>query len=368
MRPSVFLLSTLIFSLASLQVLAVKKHWLQPCNPYRQKLHEGTFQFQTECDAMTYCAANGTCVHRGCRRDEFPFGYRRNVTIPPRCGQGFFCPDEQDRCQMVLAVGSACQFNRDGKCPPPFPHSVRWGLPRVWSAITETWRARERVDECEAPPNFNELADTTGFGLNFNGSVCLHNICMWANVTVGRPCVVQNTAYTAYGRRGEFIYMVSRGNCKVGLYCDTRQGVCVQTKPVGDTCDADKECSTFNCAADGKCGPTTDTLHNVGSWVYAVVGVYVVGGMIGIPVALYLVDKKHRAVEREKHLQYWREQNVTQMQETVQHSLVSYTLGGGSITSEDSGTTTMHGDPKGGGLWFYVSDDDSDDSDEYLKA
>lgn len=32
----------------------------------------------------------------------------------------------------------------------------------------------------------------------------------WANVTVGLPCIVQNTAYTAYGPDGEFIDIVSR--------------------------------------------------------------------------------------------------------------------------------------------------------------
>ena len=32
--------------------------------------------------------------------------------------------------------------------------------------------------ECEGPPNFAELRDTTGFGLNVNGSICLNNICM----------------------------------------------------------------------------------------------------------------------------------------------------------------------------------------------
>ena len=84
------------------------------------------------------------------------------------------------------------------------------------------------ADECLGPPNFKELSDTTGFGLNVNGSVCLNNICMcvnplglsaslllhlryrWANVTVGLACVVQNTAYTAYGPDGEFVDIVSR--------------------------------------------------------------------------------------------------------------------------------------------------------------
>jgi hypothetical protein len=34
-------------------------------------------------------------------------------------------------------------------------------------------------DQCEAPPNFSELADKLHRGLNFNGSVCLNNQCMY---------------------------------------------------------------------------------------------------------------------------------------------------------------------------------------------
>ena len=112
MRPS-----TLLFSLWALApaVLAGDVTWLQPCDRAHQKLQEGTFQFQTDCDAMTYCAANSTCALRGCRSDTFPFGYLSNVTIPDKCDKGSFCPDEQDACQKQLTVGSACQFNRDGE-------------------------------------------------------------------------------------------------------------------------------------------------------------------------------------------------------------------------------------------------------------
>ena len=94
----------------------------------------------------------------------------------------------------------------------------------------------------------------------------------------------------------------------MGLYCDSQQLVCVQTKALGAQCDADKECVSFNCGDDGTCGPTTDTPHKVGTWVYAVVGVCIVGGMVGTLVALYFMHKKHRDAEREKRLQYWREQ------------------------------------------------------------
>ena len=116
MLPSLLLPSTLLFSLAAVQVRAGDVPWLQPCAPAHQKLQEGTFQFQTDCDAMTYCAANSTCALRGCRNDDFPFGYLSNVTIPDKCPKGQFCPDEQDQCQNLLPVGSACQFNRDGEC------------------------------------------------------------------------------------------------------------------------------------------------------------------------------------------------------------------------------------------------------------
>lgn len=34
--------------------------------------------------------------------------------MPDRCGTGTFCPDEESECLPQLAVGSACQFNRDG--------------------------------------------------------------------------------------------------------------------------------------------------------------------------------------------------------------------------------------------------------------
>ena len=116
MLPSLVLPSTLLFSLwAAPAVLAGEIPFGSECNRARQKLQEGTFQFQTDCDNMTFCAANSTCAYRGCRSDDFPFGYLENVTIPDKCPRGTFCPDEQDQCQPLLAVGAACQFNRDGE-------------------------------------------------------------------------------------------------------------------------------------------------------------------------------------------------------------------------------------------------------------
>lgn len=149
------------------------------CSQANNRLQIGTFQFDGDCDSTSFCSSSSVCEAKGCRRDQFPFGYPQDdANLPPFCPKGQFCPDEEDACQDLLTVGSACQLNRD--------------------------------DECEAPPNFKDIASNR-FGQNHNGSVCLNFQCMWANVTVGLPCVVENTPYIAYGPNDqEFIDIVSR--------------------------------------------------------------------------------------------------------------------------------------------------------------
>jgi hypothetical protein len=67
-------------------------------------------------------------------------------------------------------------------------------------------------------------------------------LCRFANVTLQNPCEIENTAYIAYEVGGEYINIVSRGNCATGLYCDSIQRVCLNEKVLGATCDGDKEC------------------------------------------------------------------------------------------------------------------------------
>ncbi len=85
------------------------------------------------------------------------------------------------------------------------------------------------LDSCLGPDNFKELRDTTGRGLNVNGSICLNFVCQYvfiapstrptyhifryANVTAGSTCEIENTGYIAYGPKGEFVYVVSRSEC-----------------------------------------------------------------------------------------------------------------------------------------------------------
>lgn len=84
------------------------------CQQGNQKLEFGTYQFQTDCDSTTFCNSSNLCDWKQCRKDEFPFGYPKKISLPSRCDSGFFCPDEEDQCLPLLAVDSPCQFGRDG--------------------------------------------------------------------------------------------------------------------------------------------------------------------------------------------------------------------------------------------------------------
>jgi len=315
------LLSSLLFTSAPVPVLAGSQKIGENCTGSDSRLEAGTFAFFDDCDTHAFC--NDTtklCEHKHCRKDIFPFGFDTGSTLPKLCDKGTFCPDEQSDCIPLLPVGSGCQLNRD--------------------------------DMCEPPPNFQELRDEKHRGLNVNGSVCLNNICMWANVTAGQTCVLENTAYIAYEASGnEYINIVSRGNCITGTWCDAQTLKCQPAKALGDSCDADKECDSFNCGTDGKCGKDASLPRQVAMWVYIIVAVLILVGMVGTLVALFFVHRKNRDIEREKRAQYWREQyvlrqNLLQMQETAKqiapaHGYNSNNNGAGSVRS------TMYGSEDG---------------------
>lgn len=114
------------------------------CSASKNHLDPSSHKFISECSPQTFCSAleNGTCTPRLCRRDEFPFGYSAQDTIPPLCSAGTYCPDEGDGCHPLTSVGGPCQLNRD--------------------------------EQCETPYDWVDLASTQ----NLNGAICLHSICM----------------------------------------------------------------------------------------------------------------------------------------------------------------------------------------------
>lgn len=85
------------------------------CSVGDNRLQSGTYQFWSDCDAVSFCSDAGVCTAKQCRKDEFPFGYQQGATLPPKCQKGEFCPDEGSECQTLIDVGNPCQLNRDGK-------------------------------------------------------------------------------------------------------------------------------------------------------------------------------------------------------------------------------------------------------------
>ncbi|KAI0035876.1 hypothetical protein K488DRAFT_76341 [Vararia minispora EC-137] len=349
MIPTLFLLalaplSTLAYRPLPDGIILAPRATTYTCNPARNGLATGTLQYVSDCNATTFCQADGTCAAKGCRRDEFPLGYPQGgfkadgvpLPTPPKCDNGQFCPDEGSSCQSLIAVGGQCQLDRD--------------------------------DSCQPPSNFKDLRDTSGFGLNVNGSVCLNFVCMWANVTVGQQCVVENVGYITYGANStEFVDIVSRDNCMIGNYCDATQSphVCVARKALAASCSADKECQSYNCN-NGACGLRVDTPRRFGTWVYVVIAVCIFGGIIGTLVALFFIHARQRDAEREKRLQYWREQNayrqnIVQMQESARMSIFSANSRRstmfGTQTEDSQAPMLQHGAKAGSGLRYYVSED-----------
>lgn len=105
---------TFVLSSSYLLVQAGYQTKGQSCSPANNRLQIGTYQFYSDCDIQTYCSSAGVCELKGCRKDQFPFGYAQNATLPPKCSSDQFCTDEGDACQPLLTVGSPCQLNRDG--------------------------------------------------------------------------------------------------------------------------------------------------------------------------------------------------------------------------------------------------------------
>jgi len=299
-----FLPLTLLFFTWSSTVYAGSVSKGGSCTVSHNRLQVGTYQFWSDCDTQTFCnSQTNTCELKGCRRDDYPFGYSAGAHLPEKCPKGQFCPDEEDACQPLLEVGSPCQLNRD--------------------------------DQCKGPDNYAELADTSAHGLNSNGSVCLNGICQYANVTLGLACQVENTPYIGYSGTDEFIDIVSRGNCKIGMYCDSQQKVCVQAKNLGEGCDADKECASYNCLSSGVCGKAAESPNHFGVWVYVIVAIGIFGGIFGTLAGLFISHRRQRDAEREKRLQYWREQNafrqnIMNMRQSARDSILSLPRNGGA--------------------------------------
>lgn len=186
------------------------------CSITNNKLQLGTYEFTSDCDSVSYCDPNtNQCEKRKCRRDEFPFGYAPGADLPPRCPDGQFCPDEEDGCQDKLPVDSDCQLNRDGKTV-----SLPWTRRRFTFLLKQMNANLLRILKTlriqhPTVSMLTELSASTSSACKFyldllSTRTLIVRSSRWANITLGLPCVVENTAYISYGANDEYIDIVSR--------------------------------------------------------------------------------------------------------------------------------------------------------------
>ncbi|KAI0342610.1 hypothetical protein BDW22DRAFT_1330144 [Trametopsis cervina] len=248
-----------------------------PCSMDNNRVDPATHKFLTDCDEKTFCAAGdsttGTCQAKGCRRDEFPFGYDDREILPPLCDRGTFCPDEGSWCQKLIDVGQPCQMNRD--------------------------------EQCALPPNWGTSADDQ----TRDGAICLFSTCMHPNATLGLACLVDTNNYIfveANGQDGN--NTIIRHNCQTPqLYCDTAALQCVPSKDVGEECTLDMECYSQNCSAN-MCSDAFGTPRVVQSWQYAVT-IFIVSLAMGTTVIALIISHKRLRLQGHRELrEYYHEQ------------------------------------------------------------
>jgi len=238
------------------------------CSSDSNHLDPATHRLLTECNDKNFCSApaNGTCVPKKCVRDEYPFGYSPEETVPPPCAYGTFCPDEGSGCKALLTVGQPCQLNRDEQCAPP-------------------------------PILANE-------------SICLQNKCRYGNVTLAQPCQLENTTYIDFDiTGGQFTTTVIRDNCRIpDFFCDPATMLCEQTKPVGTICRTDGECKTHNCSGNGHCADQPEVPLKVTPWQYGITTLCIFATLGTTCVALKSVHQRRAKQQHQEVRDYCDEQ------------------------------------------------------------
>ncbi|KAJ7759343.1 hypothetical protein DFH07DRAFT_957958 [Mycena maculata] len=248
------------------------------CSSNNNHLDPASKKLVSDCTDQTFCSgadpSNATCVPRQCRRDEFPFGFSAGEAIPPLCARGTFCPDEGSGCRALVPAGSPCELNRD--------------------------------EQCIAPPDWAHLASTQ----NFNGSICLQSVCMYANVTLGDRCITDNTTYIDVGPSGQQVTnTVTRDNCQSPqFYCNPTDLICERTLPIRSPCEADPQCTSLNCAT-GTCANPPATPVRIPPWQCALTTTAIVGAMLVTCMLLILLDKRYR-LQRSRELRDYYYQQI----------------------------------------------------------
>ncbi|EJD07076.1 uncharacterized protein FOMMEDRAFT_131804 [Fomitiporia mediterranea MF3/22] len=275
-NASLFLVTSLAFSGISLAGSVTEGG---SCSPSNDRVDPSIHKFISDCDDRTFFAPkpSGVCVKRLCRKDEFPFGFAPDEPLPPTCNHGFFCPDNGSGCRPTLPSGAPCDMDRDYQC----------SASKNWNGVFSHW--------------------------NVNGSVCLKSTCMYANVTVGLPCILERTEYVGYNRdNASYNVTVMRDNCVSSwpkLYCSTTTSICEKMKELGEPCTVDRECLSQYCNYEEHvCSDPPGLLTSVEAWQYVLTALSVLGAVAMTCVFLVLSHKRQRMERYSELLEYYHEQ------------------------------------------------------------
>ncbi|KAH8924027.1 hypothetical protein BT69DRAFT_1261801 [Atractiella rhizophila] len=248
-----------------------------PCVPSNNKLDPSSHTFHTDCGPVLFCApdasgsgGSGTCARKGCRKDEYPFGYNVTDRLPPMCPPSQFCPDAEDACRPLVPIGGVCELNRDGLSP--FPS--------------------------------NSTSDA------MRRTVCLNSICTVANVSLSQPCQMSTTSITGYLPTGEpSTTILTRSNCIEGLYCSllANPSICQPLLAPKVACQNDFQCLSGTCTTEGKCDSLVLENPERMKWIWTVVSLLGVGSVAVVGGSVRW-NKKRREREREVRRREWAEQ------------------------------------------------------------
>ncbi|EIN10095.1 hypothetical protein PUNSTDRAFT_67050 [Punctularia strigosozonata HHB-11173 SS5] len=244
------------------------------CSSSGNHLDPLTHKFMSQCDEKTFCPGeNSTCTSKLCRRDEFPFGYAAAETLPSLCPNDQFCPDDGSGCRPLLSVGDLCDFGRDEQC-----------------SSSSTWQ------DLVSP-------------FNFNGSVCLGNVCMYANMSVGQRCILEKATYTDAGFDGQpYARDIMRHNCRtLFLYCDEAHLQCFPSKDFKDQCTDHQECISHTCV-HGACAVSASAPGSSRWWKYALSVLLVLSVMVSTSAVLVMANKRARIRQYREMRMYYYEQ------------------------------------------------------------
>ncbi|PAV16328.1 hypothetical protein PNOK_0794800 [Pyrrhoderma noxium] len=180
--------------------------------------------------------------------------------------------------------------------------------------------------ECAAPKNWNSSTSS----LNFNGSVCLKSVCMYANATLGLPCILEQTMYKGYNRdQSIFNLTIFRDNCVTSrpqLYCSSSTSVCEKMKDYHELCTNDRECLSHYCGISGLCADPPGLPVTVEPWQYALTVLSVILAIMTICIFLTLNHKRQRLDQRYELLEYYHEQKSLRASIISLHTTASQRL------------------------------------------